>query len=290
MAFSLVSRCLGLLLLTAAALKLHGLAIDPAGRGGLFSAPEWQVGVVEIEIFLALWLLSGQRPIGSWLTALLAFGTFAGASFYQGWIGHASCGCFGAVEVNPWLTFSLDVAVLLALMIARPDLQPLRENPRASLASALLPLGGGIVGTLVILAAFAATAHLAFGSTQAALAFLRGETLSVMPRLLDMGEGLAGETREGSVEVRNWSDKPVRLYGGTSDCSCVATEDLPLTIPPHEARTVHVKMRLPSADGLFNRTAFLMTDDDHARTLMFRLTGQIRKSGDEATTAQGKDP
>jgi hypothetical protein len=82
--FAFLSRVLGLLLLAAAVLKLYGLGVDPAGRSGIFAAPEWQIGVVEIEIVLGLWLLSGQRPIGAWLGACLAFGTFAAASFYQG--------------------------------------------------------------------------------------------------------------------------------------------------------------------------------------------------------------
>jgi hypothetical protein len=290
MSYSVVSRCLGVLLLAAAALKLHGLAIDPAGRSGLFSAPEWQVAVVEIEILLALWLLSGNRPIGSWITALLAFGSFAVASFYQGWIGYASCGCFGRVEVNPWLTFGLDVCVLAALIVGRPDLQLLRASPRSALGTALLPLGGGVIGTTAVLALLVGAAHLSFGSSQAALAYLRGERLSVSPRLLEMGEGHAGETLDAAVELRNWADKPIRVYGGTSDCSCVATDDLPLSIPPGEARSVRVRIRLPRADGLFNRTAYLITDDEQTRTLIFRLTGQISKSMDEAKTAQGNGP
>jgi hypothetical protein len=285
--YAIVSRVLGVLLLAAAALKLHGLAIDPAGHGGVFSAPEWQVGIVEIEIFLGIWLLSGNRPIGSWLGAQLAFGCFAAASFYQGWVGQASCGCFGAVAVNPWLTFSLDVAMMTALALGRPDLQPLRESPRAILTAALLPVAGGFLGTAAILGLLAGIAHASFGSTQGALAYLRGERISVSPRLLDMGEGQPGEVREASVQLHNWTDKPVHLYGGTSDCSCVATDDLPITIAPGEGRAIRVKMRLPAANGAFNRTAFLMTDDDETRTLMFRLTGHIHKSDEQAITAQG---
>lgn len=285
--FAFLARALGVVLLVAAALKLHGLAFVPADPSGIFSAPEWQLGIVEMEMFLAVWLISGNRPLGSWLSALLAFGVFAGASFYQGWIGHASCGCFGAVEVNPWITFSLDIAVVIALLIARPDLRPLGDNSRATLAGALLPLGGGVLGTAAILGLLAGLAHVGFGSTQGALAYLRGERLSVSPQMVDMGLGQPGETRAASVQLTNWTDKPIRLIGGTSDCSCVATEDLPLTIPPGEGRTIHVKMRLPAANGLFNRTAMLMTDDDQARTVLLRLTGQIIKSGDEPKTAQG---
>jgi hypothetical protein len=177
--------------------------------------------------------------------------------------------------------------MLVALALGRPDLQPLRENPRSVLAGSLGPLAGGVLGTAAILGVLAGIAHASFGSTQGALAYLRGERISVSPRLLDMGEGQPGEAREASVQLHNWTDKPVHLYGGTSDCSCVATEDLPITLAPGEGRAIRVKMRLPAANGAFNRTAFLMTDDDQARTLMFRLTGTIKKSDEQ--TAQGSD-
>jgi hypothetical protein len=91
-----VVRCaLGLLLLTAAALKAHGLAVDPVARMGLFSLAEIQFAIIVFEVFLGIWLLSGKRPIGSWFAAVATFVLFAAISFYQGWIGQSSCGCTG---------------------------------------------------------------------------------------------------------------------------------------------------------------------------------------------------
>jgi hypothetical protein len=66
LSYALVSRILGVLLV-AAALKVQGLGFDPVRRLGMFSAPEFQIAVVEFEIFLALWLLWGKYPFGSWL-------------------------------------------------------------------------------------------------------------------------------------------------------------------------------------------------------------------------------
>src|SRR2546428_14173771 len=68
--YNLLARCLGLLLLVASGLKLQGLAVDPIGRMGLFSTPEFQLAVVEFEVFLAVWLLWGKGPLGSWFLAL----------------------------------------------------------------------------------------------------------------------------------------------------------------------------------------------------------------------------
>ncbi len=50
---TLILRALGLLLLVAAGLKLQGLGVDPVGRVGIFSMPEFQLAVVEFEIIFA---------------------------------------------------------------------------------------------------------------------------------------------------------------------------------------------------------------------------------------------
>jgi hypothetical protein len=96
--YSWISRCVGILLLAAAALKLQGFRVDAVPSLGILSNPEIKVGLIEFEIFLGLWLLSGKARIGSWLTTIVAFGIFAVASAYQGWIGQASCGCFGRLS------------------------------------------------------------------------------------------------------------------------------------------------------------------------------------------------
>jgi hypothetical protein len=213
--YLLVSRFLGVLLLAVAALKLNGLAVDPVGRMGLFSVPAFQIAVVEFEIFLAVWLLWGRQPLGSWAVALGVFTVFAAVSAYQGWIGRASCGCFGRLSVSPWYAFGIDLAVLLALILGRPDLAAVRQ-PRLLLAN-VLPAVYGLGGALVVLAMLAGLASLRYGSPDAALAHLRGERISLYPRLIDVGTGAPEEVREAAVEVVNRTDHPVRLIGGTKD-------------------------------------------------------------------------
>lgn len=214
--FSLISRCLAILLLVAAGLKLQGLAIDPVGRMGLFTLPAFQIAVVEFEIFLAIWLLWGKQPLGAWATALGVFAVFAGVSAYQGWIGRASCGCFGQLSVNPWYAFGIDLAVLLALVLGRPDLEILRRQPRFLMAS-FLPAVYGLGGAVAILASFAGLASLIYGSPDAALAHLRVERISLYPRLIDVGTGAAGADRATELEVVNRNNHPIRLIGGTAD-------------------------------------------------------------------------
>jgi hypothetical protein len=214
--YSLVSRSLAVLLLTAAVLKLSGLAADPVGRMGMFTASAFQIAVVEFEVFLAAWLLRGTRPLGSWMTALVVFTAFAGVSAYQGWIGRTTCGCFGRLSVSPWYAFGIDLTVLLALVLGRPDLSMVWQQPRLMLAN-FRPILYGFVGMIGMLGSLAGLAFLRFGSPDAALAHFRGETISLSPRLVDVGTGAPGETREASVEVFNREDHPIRLIAGAKD-------------------------------------------------------------------------
>lgn len=67
---------------------------------------------------------------------------------------------------------------------------------------------------------------------RAAFAFLGGERLIVMKATGSFGEGRVGELRELVFPVWNLTGEPVRVVGANSHCTCVATKDLPLEIPP----------------------------------------------------------
>jgi hypothetical protein len=278
---------LGILLLAAAVLKLQGLGADPVARMGAFSTPEFQVAVVEFEAFLAVWLLSGKRPLGSWAVAVVTFICFTAVNLYQGLVGQSSCGCFGRVTVSPWLAFTLDLAVLVALGLGRPDLQSLWENPRRSLRAAVLPAAWGLAGVALIGGVLIGWAHFTFGSLPAAIAYFRGERVSVEPRLIDVGEGAPGQSREVSVTVMNWTEQPIRLVGGTADCSCTVLDDLPVTIPGRESRSFSVRVYLSGGPGIFTRKAAFLIDDEGLQRIGFRLTGRITRTASKGGSLPG---
>jgi hypothetical protein len=211
---------------------------------------------------------------GAWIVAVVTFAAFAIISFYQGWVGQASCGCLGTkVKVSPWLMFTVDVFAVAGLLLARPDLRPIWEN-----RSRIVRVGATVFGGyLLLLGSLGVFAHYHFGSIDAALAGLRSERLSVYPALVDVGEGAPGESRDALVELSNRTDRPIRIIGGTSDCSCTVLGDLPVTIPPGEARSITVTVYLPNSVGRFNRKAELKIDDQGFGRVGFRLTGRIKK-------------
>jgi len=111
----LVPVLVGGLLLVSAALKADQLLVDEAAQDGLFGARWFLMAVVEFELMLGIWLLSGIFAFRCRQVVLVVFAMFAIVALQKGLSGESSCGCFGRLEVNPWWTFGLDLLVLRAL-------------------------------------------------------------------------------------------------------------------------------------------------------------------------------
>lgn len=276
-AFIVIRTVLGMLLLVAAALKIYGLSVSTVPPVGWFSTPAVQAVAVGWEILLSVWLLSGIILVGSWLAAIATFVVLAAISGYLGWIGQATCDCFGTIEASPWLAFAMDLTALLMLLTVGPDLsvQPKNEYEEAWQTNSVFlcfMLGAG-----VMLAGLIGMGIWLYGSPERVWARLQDEPLSVTPEYIDCGSGKPGETLEATVAVSNWTDEPVSINGGTSDCSCVATVGLPITIPPNESREIPLRLRVPpSKSGAFTRKVELWTDCKEKRTLYLRVGCQVR--------------
>lgn len=76
-------------------------------------------------------LVGAQFALGAWLLAAgfnppflrtatgLCFLVFSAISASSAMQGISSCGCFGAVAINPWITASVDIALAIALLASR---------------------------------------------------------------------------------------------------------------------------------------------------------------------------
>jgi hypothetical protein len=266
--FTSVHIALGILLLVTASLKLYGLSMSTLPAMAWYSTPMAQAIAISWEILLGLWLLSRKGIVGSWLAAICTFVLLAGISAHLGWIGEATCGCFGAIKASPWLAFGVDITVLLLLVISRPPLGMFRtELPRSASKIGWFVLGIGVSFAIVVGAGF-----WLFGSPEAALARLRVEALTIRPGYVDFGTGKLGNQLEATIEIRNWIDRPVRLIGGTSDCSCVTSIGLPVSVPPRGSVSIPLLLKVrQSTPGVFTREAELWTDCDEQRTIGVRV-------------------
>ncbi len=149
-------------------------------------------------------------------------------------------------------------------------------------------LGAGLVSLAAVALLLIGLAQFRFGSVDSALAAMRGDSISAQPLLLDVGNGDPGEERESVLTVTNHSETVVNIVGGSSDCSCVTTVDLPVAIGAHESRSIRVRVRLPAMPGIFTRKVLLWTDMAEVGRIPFMLTGRATAPA-KATTRAGED-
>ena len=133
----------GLLLVTAA-LKVASPAESATLAVAYHVPPLLTAVVVQAELALAVLLLFGLWPRKTLLAAAGMFALFGAFSIYRGWAGYESCGCFGAIKVNPWITAALDGAMLIlaAWGAWRSPAEPPHESKRLYLAGSAYALAG----------------------------------------------------------------------------------------------------------------------------------------------------
>jgi hypothetical protein len=269
--FRLTSLLIASLLLVAATLKLYGVSVSPVPSVGWLALPQLQFTTILWEIGLGLWLISSLSRFSAWLVCLATFTLFATISCYLAFQGIATCGCFGIINASPWHVFLVDVSVIALLLLFRPTWNS------AEFRCLLIPTAKVFVGTAVILSMIAVSGIFVYGSLSATLAKLRGDELDA-PGYLDFGEATQGEVVVSRASITNYSPLPYKLIGGTSDCSCVTTSEMPLTIPANESVSMLIKFKVPagSTPGKLTRTAELWTNCDKHRTLLIRLGVTVR--------------
>lgn len=277
-----VARLLGCFLLVTATLKIHGLWVDPYGQENFLALPWLQWLTIEVEVLLGLWLLSGVANRLALIASLAVFTIFAALSFTLAWQGQTDCGCFGKVKVNPWFTFGLDlvvVVVVLAVTLWRSG--SAEDLSKTRLSGFLMNCVQVAAFTAVLLGLLVTGIAIYAGDPWAAIAKLRGETLTVTPAITELGEGVAGKQLTFQVQLRNYSDNPINVVGGTTSCACIATQDLPITIPAGGNQSINVKIKFSGSPGKFAHR-FVLYSDSEERLTVARFSGVIMPATPQA--------
>jgi hypothetical protein len=102
-------------------LKVYQAASEPPLKTDWVSNQNFQLVVVQWELFLGLVLLTGVVPRAARLAALTTFATFAIYNVYQIYSREETCGCFGKLSIDPMYTFWFDVAAVVALGLWQPE-------------------------------------------------------------------------------------------------------------------------------------------------------------------------
>jgi hypothetical protein len=158
----IVMTLAGLVLIAASILKIHEMlvvCIPSWQEHGIWESYEFTLLQIPMELCLGVWLVSGLFRKAAWTAGTLAYFGFIFVTLYKGVIGAASCGCFGQIHVNPWITLGLiDVPMFIILLMNRPgDEYKLLPPPWPNIWHALI-FAAPIFGVLI----FAAPAMVAF--------------------------------------------------------------------------------------------------------------------------------
>jgi hypothetical protein len=172
--------------------------------------------------------------------------------------------------VSPWVTFGIDVAAVAALVVWRP------AGGKEGAKPAWLPQTLKIsVGVLLVLALTSTMVLMTFGRPAEALAWFRGEAVTVDPAVYDIGTGNPGEERAFNIQLTNRTRKPIQIVGGTTTCACIVTKDLPLTLAQGESASIEISVRFVGSPGRFQRLYRLITDDITQSRVVARFSGEV---------------
>jgi len=180
----------GFLLMTAALLKAAQLYQHPSSvltdETSRYVVPL----LIGCELALGLTAILGIYWRQLRLLAMVLFAGFACYSLFLAISGAASCGCFGSLEINPWWTFSLDLAVFAGLFVEHFIG---KQDPLNSPAKNFFPKVG-MAGTamLSIAVAFCLAWHVA-------------------PHQTDSQEGFQAVGNLVILEPENWIGQPLPI-------------------------------------------------------------------------------
>lgn len=213
-----------LLLLAAAALKAWPLITGQAVETQ--AASLGKLILIQGEILLALWLVSEVASAWAFRTAIVFFAGAACVNLRSIWLGEVSCGCFGKVEVPPWVSLVVNAVAVAGLLLMRPGfVGGIVSNAMASAKSV-----GWVVPTCLLIVLTGVAVPMArFGMSSRVID---------APKSINLGLLQRGEKREVKLKIRNTSDKPLIISGAKTSCTCTGVLGLPTALPAGGSREI----------------------------------------------------
>ena len=158
---AIVMTLAGGLLVVAAILKVHegfNVYIPSWQEKGVWESWEFFLVQIPVEFALGVWMVSGLFRKAAWVGGVVAYAIFIGVTLYKGFSGAESCGCFGQVQVNPWITlFAIDIPFFVLLAVFYPRHQRLLPPPWPHVGHAIVtavPVFAALIFISPLLVAF----------------------------------------------------------------------------------------------------------------------------------------
>ena len=134
----------GVVLIIAGMLKGYDLLRGEVTKNYFFHSAE-----VLLELVAGIWFTSSIAAYYALRVGALLFTIFLAVSLHRAWQGQINCGCFGPVPMNPWITATMDAAILLLLLAAMPKVS--KKSPAVAWRKILagivaLGIAAGLIG------------------------------------------------------------------------------------------------------------------------------------------------
>jgi hypothetical protein len=267
----LIRFLLGAVLLVAASLKAHAVLTDSL-KGELLGIPTIvQVIAVQVEFLLAIWLFSGYSKRLALTSAAIFFAGAAGIAGNLVLAREASCGCFGAIDVHPVITFTLDVALFTGAIVAL--LASRKERVRQSIwPTEVWTIAGCTVVLLLVPVVATSFGLIDFDSL---MRNARGEHIALEPRVVHLGTVKSGSGASAFVSIVNLGSESINVIGGTADFGCVVYDDLPLTISARSSARIRVSITPRWKAGVLRQRFTLFTNHQGQPRLFGGIVGTV---------------
>jgi hypothetical protein len=267
--YDVVRIVLSIVLLTAAGLKVYGLATESYPHNAWLASRPLQISTVLVEVALAIGLVTSPRGRTAWAAALGFFAIVAGVSLYTA-IRDLPCCCIGNWHLPSWFMFGIDTAAILALSCCQPfgseRLQGFSDW--FDIKPSLIAVGAG--GALMVIVFLAMTVS---GSRAARHQFglIPNGLLAPTSKTIDFGRVPQRGQRQATFELTNSSRERVEVAHIWSSCPCVGV-DLETSVVEPSQRVVG-QINLDLTDDADFRGSLLIDVEGRsvANTLLFSL-------------------
>ncbi len=230
-----VGKCIvALYLIGAASLKVFG----PGQEIKLFS-PLVIFFATLVEFFVGALLLTNIAKNFSWILGISLFISLDLISANTAISGISDCGCFGPLNINPWVTTCFNTMAIFLLLLARPIFSPGGLLPKTFIVFGLSMAGLGFS----FLASGANGDHI--------MAYLQNDLVYLAPSFVNLGVANPGEKKMLRFQVLNRSPQPVKVIGGNVVCNCMVVNNLPLLIPANGSVEIGINIEINNQEYAF---------------------------------------
>ena len=91
----------------------------------------------------------------------------------------------------------------------------------------------------------------------------------------------SGTVVTASFTVKNKSDRPIRILGADTSCSCTTVDELPPLLEASQSLVIKLSIHTPETPTPFHGQCDLFTDNSNQRTVALKYDGKAVKTSEE---------